>query len=571
MRRLWLFLAPHRTILVAGLFCTVLVSALNLANLALLNEVGNTMQGKAHLPMVVIGVLIVVVFTARAVMSFGQSFLVSDAMQKMTRDLRTAVYAHIQSLPLKFFEDRRTGQLMSSITSDVPVMTEAFQSGAIDSITAPIMVIGTIIGMFHYSEHLTLAVIVVVPLMLGVIQLASRKMRTASWQMQQRALEISDMLQETLSGVRVIKSFTAEETETKRFTIRSQEAFRSAMRSVRVRAILAPCIEMIAAGGFVLVLVLGVQMVVKSRLTLGGLSSFLLAVNMLGQNAKNLGNIQLTLRRLDAAAERVFTLLDTKSDLVDKPDAVVLGNAAGEIEFRDVSFAYGDGPQVLHNLSFHAAPGEVVAIVGLSGSGKTTIANLVPRFYDVTAGSLRVNGRDVRDYTLRSLRGNVGMVPQETLLFSGTVRDNIMYGRPEATEDEMHDAAVAAHADLFVTALPDGYDTLVGERGAKLSGGQRQRVAIARALLKNPRILILDEATSALDTESESLVQDALNRLMEGRTTLMIAHRLSTIRNADKILVLDAGHIVEQGTHDELLASGGTYTRLYEMQFRDRG
>jgi subfamily B ATP-binding cassette protein MsbA len=569
-RRLWTFLRPHRAPLTAGLAFAGFVSLLNLANLALLKGVADTIEGKSKFTLNQLGVLIVAAFTTRAIMSFGQAFFVSDAMQKMTRDIRTRVYAHIQSLPLKFFEDRRTGQLMSSITSDVPVMTEAFQSGAIDSITAPIMVIGTISWMVALSLPLTLAVILVVPLMLLASQFAAKRMRIASWQMQQRALEISDILQETFAGVRVIKSFTAEESEIKRFTERSQDAFRSSMRAVRVRAILGPCIELIATGGFVTVLVLSVGLVTRKELTTGGLAAFLLALNMLGQNAKSLGNIQLTLRRLTAAAERVFTLLDVKSDLVEKPDAVTLARAEGDLEFRDVSFSYGDGPQVLHSLSFHAAPGEVIALVGESGSGKTTIANLVPRFYDVTAGSVFVDGRDVRDYTLHSLRRQIGMVPQETLLFSGSVRDNIMYGRPDASEEDMHAAAVAAHAAMFVEALPEGYNTVVGERGAKLSGGQRQRVAIARALLKNPRILILDEATSALDTESESLVQDALNVLMQGRTTLMIAHRLSTIRNADRILVLQAGRVVETGTHDALLARNGFYARLYAMQFDKR-
>ncbi|HEY3414563.1 MAG TPA: ABC transporter ATP-binding protein [Armatimonadota bacterium] len=568
--RLWAFLHPHRAPLFAGLAFTGVVSLLNLVTLALLKGVADTIGGHSKLTLSQLGVLIVAAFSARAVMSFGQSFFVSDAMQKMTRDIRTAVYAHVQSLPLKFFEDRRTGQLMSSITSDVPVMTETFQSGAIDSITAPIMVIGTVSYMVHLSLRLTLAVILVVPLMLLVIQFAAKRMRTASWQMQQRALEISDILQETFAGVRVIKSFTAEETETRRFTERSQDAFRSSMRAVRVRAILGPCIELIATGGFVAVLVLSVGMVKREELTTGGLAAFLLALNMLGQNAKSLGNIQLTLRRLTASAERVFALLDTKSDLVEKPDAVTLERAEGDVEFRDVSFAYGDGPEVLHHVSFRAARGDVVALVGESGSGKSTIVNLVPRFYDVTAGSVYVDGRDVREYTIHSLRLQVAMVPQDTLLFSGTIRDNILYGRPGASETEMRAAAVAAHADMFVQALPDGYETLVGERGAKLSGGQKQRVAIARALLKDPRILILDEATSALDTESESLVQDALNRLMQGRTTLVIAHRLSTIRNADRIIVLRAGEIVEEGSHDSLLARGGVYAKLYEMQFRER-
>lgn len=566
LRRLWRFLLPHRRSLIPGLLCAALASGCNLANIALLKQIGDTMQGNATLSLATIGLLIIIVFVARAAFSFGQTFFVSDAIQKMTRDIRDAVFAHVQRLPLHFFENRRTGQLMSSITADVPVIGEAFQSGAIDSITAPIMVAGTIFTMLHYSPRLTLTVIVVVPFMLLVIRGASKKMRVASNQIQERAQDISDRLQESLSGVRVIKSFTAEEAETQRFRDRSQDALRASMRAVRVRAILGPSIELIASGGFVVVLYLGVQFVAHGQISIGDLSAFLLSVNLLGSNARNLGNINLTLRRLEAAADRIFALLDTRSDLREKPDAVTLHRAEGDVAFHDVTFAYADGPEVLGGISFRAAPGEVVALVGPSGAGKSTIANLVPRFYDVSSGSITVDGRDVRDYTILSLRKQIGIVPQETMLFSGSVRDNIRYGRPEASDEDVAAAARAAHADLFVEALPQGYDTLVGERGAKLSGGQRQRIAIARALLKDPRILILDEATSALDTESETLVQEALNRLMQGRTTLVIAHRLSTIRNADRILVMRDGLIVESGGHDDLMSLGGVYARLHEMQ-----
>ncbi|HEY3265300.1 MAG TPA: ABC transporter ATP-binding protein [Armatimonadota bacterium] len=557
---------PHRSTLFAGLVCTAAVAGFDLAKLKLLEIVLNSLKHERVDNLASVAWIIGLVFLGRAVFSFGQMFLISDATQKMTRDLRDRVYAHIQSLPLRFFEDQRTGQLMASITADVPVLQETFQSGVIDTITAPIMVIGTMAAMLFYSTRLALTIIVIVPMMLFIIRKASKRMAAASRQIQENARTISDVLQETIAGVRVIKSFTSEESETRRFVKRSQDALRASMRAVRVRAILAPCVEVIGAGGFVVVLLIGIKLVVEGSITTGALGAFLLASNQLGANAKNLGNITLTLRRLDTAAQRVFALLDTKSDLIEKPDAVQVDRVEGDVEFRDVAFAYSDGPEVLHDLSFHAAPGEVVALVGPSGAGKSTIANLVPRFYDITCGSIRVDGRDVRDYTLYSLRRQIGIVPQETLLFSGTVKDNILYGRPEASDAEVRDAARAANADGFILGLPNGYDTVVGERGAKLSGGQRQRVAIARALLKDPRILILDEATSALDTESESLVQEALNTLMEGRTTLVIAHRLSTIRNADRILVMQSGRIVESGTHAALLEHGGLYRRLHEMQ-----
>lgn len=571
MRRLWVYLRPHARILAGGLVCAGFSAALNVYYALLLKRVLAVIEtiGSApdtH-PLDRLGFLILGVFAVNGILTFAQTFLISDATLKMTRDLRDRVYAHIQTLPLKFFEDRRTGHLMSSITSDIPVVQAGLQGGVVDAIRAPVVSLGALAVMLYLSPTLTFAVAVVVPLMLLVIQVASRRMRRASQQIQERQQSITEMLQETISGVRIIKSFTAEETETRRFMAESHDALRAAMRAVRVKAAMSPTIEFLSMGGFVVVLWIGGRLIQSGGMSFSALGAFLLSLNQFGAGAKSLGNIRLTLRTLDAAADRLFALLDTESDLHEKRDAVTLGEARGEVEFDHVTFRYGDGPDVLRDVCFRAAPGEIIALVGPSGAGKSTVANLVPRFYDVTAGSVRVDGRDVRDYTLLSLRNQIGAVPQETLLFSGNVRENIRYGRPNATDAEVGRAAAAAYADLFVEALPQGYDTMVGERGAKLSGGQRQRIAIARALLKDPRILVLDEATSALDTESETLVREALNHLMQGRTTIVIAHRLSTVRNAHRILVMRDGRIVESGTHDALLARDGAYARLYEMQF----
>ena len=568
LRRLWAYLASHQRILYAGLFCAALSAGINVYYALLLREVlrlitqAQTTEGLDRIGLIILGV-----FAINGVLTFAYSFLISDASQKMTRDLRNRIYEHIQSLPLHFFEDRRTGQLMASITSDVPVVQNTFQTGIIEAIRAPIIAVGALAVMITLSPALTLTVAIVVPLMVYVIMKAAKRMRRASDQIQARQQSITEMLQETLAGVRVIKSFTAEALEVRRFEAESQDAHRAAMRAVRVRAAMSPIIEFIAMGGFVVVLWFGGRLIQGESLEFEALGAFLLSLNQFGAGMKSLGNIRLSLRTLDSAADRLFALLDTRSDLVEKTDALVLERAEGDVAFHDVTFGYGDGAEVLRDVSFRAAPGEVVALVGPSGAGKSTIANLVPRFYDVNSGSITVDGRDVRDYTQLSLRQQIGIVPQETMLFSGSVRDNIRYGRPGASDEELQWAARAAHADLFVEALPLGYDTLVGERGAKLSGGQRQRIAIARALLKDPRILILDEATSALDTESEALVQEALNRLMQGRTTLVIAHRLSTIRNADRILVMQDGRIVESGSHNDLLSLGGLYSRLHEMQY----
>jgi subfamily B ATP-binding cassette protein MsbA len=569
---LWSYVRPHTGILVPGLACTALAAVLTGAYGYLANLVIDAIRTKDPSRLDILGLGILGVFLVKACFSFGQQFLISDATQKVVRDVRNALYEHLQTLSPAFFEGRRTGQLMSSITADVPVIQETFQSGLVDSIAAPVIGAVALGYMVWKSWRLTLTVLIVVPLMVLVIQRASNLMRRASAQMQERFQDISDALQETLAGMRIVQSFTAEDMEARRFRAHSQEAHRAVMRSVRVRAIMGPLVEFLATSGFVIVLWVGGRLVTRGEanggMTFGALAGFLVAVNQVGTAAKTIGSIRLALKRLDAAAARIFGLLDTRSELTEKPDAVTLDRAIGDVEFRDVSFAYADGADVLNHVSFHARPGEVVAIVGASGAGKTTIASLVPRFYDVTGGAVMVDGRDVRDYTIRSLRGQIGIVPQETLLFSGTVLNNIRYGRADASEDDIRAAAAAAHADIFIGALPEGYHTIVGERGTKLSGGQRQRVAIARALLKDPRILILDEATSALDTESEALVQDALNRLMKGRTTLVIAHRLSTIRNADRILVMDQGRIVESGSHDALVAANGAYARLHSLQFK---
>lgn len=567
LTRLWRFARPHRAVLLTGLLCAVVVAALTAIYGLLAKEVVDAIGQKDAHRLNALGVGILGVFAVRALFLFAQNFLTADAMQKTTRDLRNAVYSHIQVLPLRYFEDRSTGKLMSSITADVPVIQEAFQSGILESISGPVVAVGATALMLYMSWKMTVAVVLLVPLVVWLIRGAGIRMRRASAMIQERFQGISDLLQETIAGVRVVKSFTAESREAARFTAQSQEAHRAVMRSVRVRAILTPAVEFAGAMGFVVVLWLGGQLIARDQFTFGQMAGFLVAVNQLGAASKHISNVQLAFKRLEAACERIFALLDTKPDIVDKPGALKLGRLRGEVTFDHVSFRYGEGPEVLRDVSFRIEPGQVCAIVGPSGAGKSTIAALLPRFYDVSAGSIRVDGFDVRDVTLASLRAQIGIVPQETVLFSGTVADNIRYGKPDATEAEVRWAAEAAHADAFISELPEGYDTRVGERGAKLSGGQRQRIAIARALLRNPRILILDEATSALDTESESLVQDALNKLMEGRTTLVIAHRLSTIRNAGHVLVFQAGALVEQGTHAELLASGGVFSRFHDLQY----
>jgi subfamily B ATP-binding cassette protein MsbA len=388
--------------------------------------------------------------------------------------------------------------------------------------------------------------------------------------MQARLADLNARLQERLSSVRVVQLFAMEEYEREQFSRVNRETMKANLAAARITSALYPGVEFVALFGMIVVVAIAGWQVISAQLGTAVFFMFLVVLQRAGSQLSRLGRIRVAIQQALGAGERVFELLETESEVVEAPNAEVLPPVRGEVTFEHVTLRYRGGEEALRDVSFTIRPGEVVALVGPSGAGKTSLANLILRFYDPTEGTIHIDGRDLRRVTLSSLRGQVGTVPQETLLFGGTVHDNIVYGRIQATRDEVIAAAAAANADEFIAALPAGYDTPVGERGVKLSGGQRQRIAIARALLRNPRILILDEATSSLDAESEALVQEALERLMEGRTTLVIAHRLSTIRHADRILVLSDGRIVEEGTHIDLIRRQGVYSRLYERQIREQ-
>jgi subfamily B ATP-binding cassette protein MsbA len=499
--------------------------------------------------------------------------------QRVTTRLREEIFSHLHTLSLSYFNQQRTGAIMSTLTNDLPVIQNAAMSIR-DTVSAPITILASFSMLFYTSWRLTLVAIFCVPLMGLVISRIGKRIRRISDLVQIKLADITTIIEETVAGVRIIKSFATENHEIRRFSAENEQAFHTVIKGVKKSAQLRPIIEFIGAFGIALVLFLGGNEVARnarltskgltpeSLLDAGGLAMLIYLLQQIARAVSDLGSINNTRQQALAAASRIFAeVLDQKSDVQERPNAVRMPPMQGHVAFENVSFAYGDGPEVLHDISFEVKPGEVVALVGLSGAGKSTVADLIPRFYDVTGGRIAIDGVDIREVQLESLRRQIGIVPQETWLFAGTLRDNIAYGRRDATDEEIYNAAYAANA-YFIEGMSDRFDTVVGERGVRLSGGERQRIAIARAILMNPRLLILDEATSSLDASSEALVQEALDQLMRGRTTIVIAHRLSTILGANRILVMDQGQIVESGTHPELLACGGLYARLYERQFR---
>jgi subfamily B ATP-binding cassette protein MsbA len=511
---------------------------------------------------------IVVVYTLKGIGSYGSSYLMADVGQRVVMDMRNALYRHILDQSAGFFAHGATGRLLSRINNDVGQVQQAVSETAGDLARETMALVGYAVLMFYYDARLTIVCLTGAPLVVyPLIRLGQRVRRTT--RRSQEALEqLSHLGTEAFTGHRIVKAFGTEQYEAQKFNRASYHLFRTNMKVTAALATLPPLMELLGGIGMAGALVYGSHQIAAGQLTTGQFALFIGTLFLMYGPAKKLSRVNANLQQAIAASERIFEMLDSHTEVIEHPTAEGLAPFREQIEFRGVGFGYEEAQkQILRDLSFTVEAGQMVAIVGRSGAGKTTLVNLLPRFYDVTSGAILIDGSDLRDVTLRSLREQIGIVTQDTVLFDDTIARNIAYGSAAATREQIEAAARAANAHDFIALLAHGYDTTIGERGQRLSGGQRQRIAIARALLKNAPILVLDEATSALDTESELLVQEALANLMLNRTSFVIAHRLSTIRRADAIIVLEGGRVVEMGRHDELLANPeGTYSTLYQLQ-----
>ena len=567
--RLWLYARPYLWRIGISLACSLGVAATDVASAKLIQPLIDYIIVDRNYDLVdLVPVIIVGIALFKGVSRFFQEYFIKTAGQLVVQDMRNDLYRHTLRLSMGFHTRNKTGNLMSRILNDVNYMQRSAADVLVDTLRESFTMVG-LVGLAFYTDwKLASIAFIVLPVTVLPAALISRKIRENTKRGQRRIGDITSVLQETISGVKVIKAFGKEQHENQKFQKENWRYYKLLRKVLKYESMSSPFVELIASVGVAGVFWYGINRVITGQISQGELFSFSAAILMMFVPLKRLIRVNNVFQKSMGAAERIFEIFDEQAEISDPESASAIPRAKGFVEFDDVSFAYEE-EMVLEHFSIKASPGEKIALVGPSGAGKTTVASLLSRFYDPTEGCIRIDGRELREVTLDSLAKNVALVDQETFLFNDTILNNIRYGRPEADDKDVRVAASQAYADEFIEKMPEGYQTFIGDRGVRLSGGQRQRLCIARAILHDAPILVLDEATSALDTESETMVQKALANLMANRTTLVIAHRLSTIMNADRIIVMDHGQIVQQGRHQELLDAGGVYQKLYDMQFRD--
>ncbi len=567
LKRLFLFLAPYKKTLIVSALLLVGRAGLELVPPLFQRVIIDQVIGARDLSRLALYVgLLVATYAAQQGVNAGDMFIRHALGERFILDLRVRIYAYLQRLSLSFFERTSTGELMSRVTNDVAALESFVTHGSALTAVDLLRLGGGAIILFVLDARLALLVLIPVPILAISLRYFNTRIRPVYRRVRARLGDINARLQDSLSGMQVIQAFVQEERQLDRFAAESENYYHARVEGIRYWATFFPAMRFVASLGMVIVLGVGAMMVVQGNLTLGTLVAFLSYITSFYEPINRLTEVDNVFQEAIAAGERIFELLDETAEVEDAADALELPSLAGEVVFDDVHFRYGTGDEVLHDVEFRMEPGEVVALVGPSGAGKTSIANLLCRFYDPIHGRITVDGHDLRQVQLASLRRQVAVVLQDTFLFNSSIRENLLFGKPDATDEELVTAAQAAYAHEFIQSMPDGYDTEIGERGVKLSGGQKQRLALARAILADPRILILDEATSSVDAEAEYLIQQALDAVLKGRTALVIAHRLSTIRSADKIIALEEGRIVEVGDHRELMQRGGLYSQLYRRQ-----
>jgi len=562
---------PYSMRFLISMICMVIVGALTSSQAVLVKPIlDDIFLAKNPASLKWLPLAVVMIFLLKGICNYIQTVLMSFIGLRIVTDLRNKLYEQIQKQSLSFFTQHPTGLLMSRITNDVASIQDASSEVVTSIVKDSFTIISLVCVIFYTDWKLAFIAMIIFPLTIYPISEFGKKIRKVTTSTQITMATLSSLLQETISGTRIVKAFGMEKYENKRFAGENERFFKLNMKAVSVKALSHPLMEFLGGLGIAAVIFYGGYSVLEGKSTPGTFFSFLTAVLMLYEPVKRLTNVNNTINQGIAGAERVFSIIDLAPDIEDKPNAAELPTVSSGIDMENVTFRYEKIP-VLKNIQLSIKAGEVVAFVGMSGGGKTSLVNLIPRFYDVSEGRILIDGHDIRDVSLQSLRRQISIVTQQTILFNDTVRNNIAYGSFEKSEEDIISAAKAANAHDFIMKMPKGYDTNIGELGTKISGGEKQRLSIARAILKNAPILILDEATSSLDTEAEMEVQVALDNLMRGRTTLVIAHRLSTIRNADRIIVLVNGEIIEQGDHETLMKKQGEYFRLYNLQFKDEG